>query len=93
MRGYLRQYIPNGSIVADIGVGCGHYATSLAQRDCLLHLVDVSKRLLLVTKNRLDSSQLSSQILSCTQANAIDLSHIENKSVDVVLLHLFNLKR
>lgn len=82
----LLQYVPNKSTVADIGVGCGHYAESLAKRDCLLHLVDVSKRLLRATKERLGSSQLSPQILTCTQASSIDLSHIENKSIDVVLL-------
>lgn len=37
----LTQQVPNSSIVADIGVGVGHYADNLAKRGCYIHLVDI----------------------------------------------------
>jgi ubiquinone/menaquinone biosynthesis C-methylase UbiE len=82
----LQQYIDNNSIVADVGVGCGHYAEYLAKKNCQLYLVDVSERLLKTTQNRLQHANLNSHVLSATLASATQLAFIEDNSLDVVLL-------
>ena len=35
----LDKWIKNDSVILDVGVGVGHYATLLAQRGCKLHSV------------------------------------------------------
>ncbi len=83
---YLQRYVPDGAVVADIGVGGGQYSELLARRDCRVHLVDVSRRLLDTAAARLHSARLGEQIASVRRASATDLSHLPDASCDVVLL-------
>src|SRR5712691_7000480 len=50
---WLDRWIVHGAVVADIGVGVGHYALHLAQRACTIHLVDIAERLLHTARARL----------------------------------------
>lgn len=52
---WLDRWIAEGAVVADIGVGVGHYALHLAQRACTIHLVDIAERLLQTARARLHS--------------------------------------
>lgn len=82
----LARLIPAGSVVADVGVGAGHYDEFLARRGCSLHLVDVSQRLLGTALERLRGCGGAELVLDATVASATDLGHLEDESCDVVLL-------
>jgi len=83
---YLQRYVPDGATVADIGVGGGQYSELLARRDCRVHLVDVSQRLLDTAAARLHGAGLGERITSVRRASATDLSHLPDAGCDVVLL-------
>jgi SAM-dependent methyltransferase len=83
---YLDRYIADGAVVADVGVGVGHYSERLARRGCLLHLVDVAQRLLDTTVSRLREAGLAEQIASINYASATDMSVLAEGMCDAVLL-------
>jgi SAM-dependent methyltransferase len=83
---YLRRFVPEGSVVADIGVGAGHYDELLARRGCQLFLVDISERLLETALARLEACRLHGQVIHAWVASATDLGHLSTGSCDVVLL-------
>lgn len=83
---YLLRYIPEGAVVADIGVGVGHYSELLASRGSNVHPVDVASSLLVAAQERLMKAGLGGQILSVTNASATDLSFIPDESCDAVLM-------
>jgi ubiquinone/menaquinone biosynthesis C-methylase UbiE len=83
---YLQRYIPEGAVVADVGVGVGHYSELLARRGSNVHLVDVASRLLTAAQERLANAGLGERILSVTNASATDLSFIPDESCDAVLM-------
>jgi SAM-dependent methyltransferase len=83
---YLARYVPEGSTVADIGVGAGHYDELLAQRGCTLHLADVSRHLLDTALARLDSAGRRGQVADARIASAVDLAHLPTAGCDAVLL-------
>ena len=66
---HLQRWIPDGA-VAEVGVGGGCYSEHLARRGCLIHLVDVSQRLLDATCARLREVDLQGQILGADLASA-----------------------
>ena len=70
---YLNKIIPDRAIVADIGVGTGHYAKLLAKRNCSLYLVDLSQRLLEATHNKLKKSHCDRQILETYNISATNI--------------------
>lgn len=82
----LSKFIKDKAVVADIGVGFGHYTEHLASRGCRLHLADVTQVFLRATEDRLKKSGLSNAIISCNYASAVDLSFIDQASVDAVLM-------
>ena len=95
---YLNKIVPNGAVVADIGVGTGHYAEFLAKKDCTLYLIDISQRLLKATHNRLEKSNLSDRVIEVFNTSVTDLNCLESQVCDVVLLlgplyHLCSLKQ
>ncbi|MGF1479422.1 MAG: class I SAM-dependent methyltransferase [Cyanophyceae cyanobacterium] len=83
---YLDQMISNGATVADIGVGTGHYAEFLAQRNCNLYLVDISSRLLEAAHTRLKQSHLAHQVLEVYNISATNLDLLKAEVCDAVLL-------
>jgi SAM-dependent methyltransferase len=82
----LARLVRPGSVVADVGVGAGHYDERLAGLGCRLHLVDISQRLLDAARDRLRLRGFSGRVLDARLASATDLSHIADGSCDVVLL-------
>jgi S-adenosylmethionine-dependent methyltransferase len=82
----LDRWIPDGALVADIGVGAGHYAEHLAARGCRIHLIDVTERLLDLAAARLESAGLAAQLAGVTQSSATDLSGLATGSVDAVMM-------
>ena len=86
MERYLARFVPDQSVVADIGVGAGHYDESLARRGCTLNLADVSGGLLDAVLRRLQTQGLSDSVLDARVASATDLSHLADDSCDAVLM-------
>lgn len=83
----LRKYVPKYSIVADIGVGVGHYAELLArEKQNSLYLIDVSQKLLRSTHSRLKKNGFKNSILGTFHESATDIHSLHDESVDVVLL-------
>jgi 2-polyprenyl-3-methyl-5-hydroxy-6-metoxy-1,4-benzoquinol methylase len=83
---YLDRWILERSTVVDIGVGVGHYAEQLARKGCLLHLVDISQKLLDLTAARLTAANLEQQVSSVRQASATKVVGLENAYADAILL-------
>jgi ubiquinone/menaquinone biosynthesis C-methylase UbiE len=86
MERYLARFVADESVVADVGVGAGHYDESLARRGCRLYLADVSRGLLEAARERLESRGLSGQVIDARLASATDLAHIDDGSCDAVLM-------
>lgn len=86
MERYLARFVPENSVVADIGVGAGHYDEFLARRACSLHLADVSRSLLDAACARLKAQGLSGHVLDARVASATDLDHLADDACDVVLM-------
>lgn len=83
---YLRKWITDFSVVADIGVGAGHYAELIARKNCSLHLVDISLRFLNATCSRLQRAGFDSQIKTINHTSATQLAMIPSASCDAVLM-------
>ena len=83
---YLDKIIRDRAIVADIGVGTGHYAELLAKRNCTLYLIDLSQRLLKATRTRLRKSNCDRQIIETYNISATNLQPLPSKVCDAVLL-------
>ena len=83
---YLSHYIPPEAIVADIGVGGGHYAEFLARRGCMLYLVDVSQRLLDSTIRRLRKAGLKDAIAGVHKGTATNLSRLPAGGLDAAIM-------
>ncbi len=90
----MKQYIPEGSTVIDIGAGPGRYAEFLLKRNCKVGLVDLSARSLKAFKERIPV-YLHKGVLFSKVSCATNLSFIEDTSADAVFLmgplyHLIN---
>jgi len=83
---WLDRWIAPGAVVADVGVGVGHYALHLAQRACTIYLVDIAERLLHTARARLHDAGLQASILGVTTTSATDLHPLVDNSCDAVLL-------
>jgi S-adenosylmethionine-dependent methyltransferase len=82
----MKRWIKNDSVVVYVGVGVGHYAVELAQRNCKLHLVDICESFLKLSQERMAQHHLSANILSSTRSSATSLEFIPDNSVDCVLM-------
>ncbi len=83
---YLERYVPNNAVVADVGVGVGHYAEFLARRGCSVCLVDISVELLRAARQRLERAGLGGQVQEVRRASATDLGWLTSGSLDAVLM-------
>ncbi|HSG15081.1 MAG TPA: class I SAM-dependent methyltransferase [Anaerolineae bacterium] len=83
---YLAHHVPPGAIVADIGVGAGHYAEFLARRGCTLYLVDISQRLLDSTMARLRKAGFEDAIAGTHRGTATNLSHLPAAGLDAAIM-------
>jgi SAM-dependent methyltransferase len=82
----IDRWIPDGALVAEIGVGGACYTEQLARRGCRLHLVDVSARLLDTAWSKLRASGFQEQIIDIDLASAANLNCLANEKFDAVLL-------
>lgn len=82
----LERWLPPAAVVADVGVGGGHYAEALARRGHALFLCDISERLLAGVCRRLEEAGLAGQVQRAVCASATDLSVLANASCEAVLL-------
>src|SRR4051812_10012241 len=79
---YLTSIFRAGSLIADIGVGAGHYAEALAAHGCDLILVDVSVRMLELTFDRLRRAGLETSVKSVHVACASAVEPIATSTCD-----------
>jgi ubiquinone/menaquinone biosynthesis C-methylase UbiE len=92
----LERWIPGRAIVAEIGVGGAFYTELLAKQGCLLHLVDVSARLLDTAWSKLRAGGFQEQIIDIDLGSATNLQSLQSEKFDAVLMlgplyHLCNL--
>jgi S-adenosylmethionine-dependent methyltransferase len=85
-RRWLGRVAKAGHVVAEIGVGGGHYSEFLARKDCFLHLMDVSEHLLDAVVDKLRSAGLGARIVGRHHASATHLPTLPSESIDLVLL-------
>lgn len=83
---WLARVARAGDVVAEIGVGGGHYTEFLARRGCHLHLVDISSRLLDAVQEKLRQAGLDGQIVGRHQMSGVNLEAMPAEGVDVALL-------
>jgi ubiquinone/menaquinone biosynthesis C-methylase UbiE len=83
---WLKRVAKTGDVVAEIGVGGGHYTELLARLGCRLHLVDVSERLLDAAIEKLRRAGLEDRIAGRHHASGTRLEAIPSESVDLLLL-------
>jgi ubiquinone/menaquinone biosynthesis C-methylase UbiE len=83
---HLERWVPEGSTVAEVGVGGGLYSELLAKRGCRLHLVDVSEKLLDAASERLLASGFDSQVIGVNRASATNLDCLPVATFDAVLM-------
>jgi ubiquinone/menaquinone biosynthesis C-methylase UbiE len=83
---YLERYLPADAVIAEVGVGVGHYSEWLARRGARLYLVDVADRLLQTANERLQTAGLGSHILGAHRASATHLDSIAAGTCQAVLL-------
>jgi ubiquinone/menaquinone biosynthesis C-methylase UbiE len=83
---WLARISRKGDVVAEIGVGGGHYTEFLARRGCSLHLVDISSRLLDAVEGKLRQAGLGTSLAGRHQSSATNLEGLTEESVDLVLL-------
>jgi SAM-dependent methyltransferase len=83
---WLGRVAKAGDVVAEIGVGGGHYTEFLARRGCRLHLVDVSARLLDAAVEKLRQAGLANALAGRHQASGARLEGLPSQSVDLLLL-------
>jgi SAM-dependent methyltransferase len=82
----ISKWVTEFSTVADIGVGCGHYAEFVARRHCRIYLTDVSNRFLEATASRLQEAGLANNIAGVCHASAVQIYGIDASSCDAVLM-------
>jgi ubiquinone/menaquinone biosynthesis C-methylase UbiE len=82
----LERWIPEGALVAELGVGGAYYSELLARRKCKLHLVDVSARLLDTTWSKMRAGGYQEQIAGVDLASATNLDCLQSERFDAVLM-------
>ncbi|NLA48888.1 MAG: class I SAM-dependent methyltransferase, partial [Bacteroidales bacterium] len=82
----LDEYIPENSVVVDIGAGPGRYAEYLLKRNCRVGLTDLSKKSLEAFTERMKNSPLKKNILFSKVSCATKPNRISNNSADALLL-------
>jgi S-adenosylmethionine-dependent methyltransferase len=79
------QYIPEESVIIDIGAGPGRYAEFLLKRNCKVGLVDLSEKSLIEFGRRINNP-LRENILFSKVSCATNLSFIKDSTADAVFL-------
>jgi SAM-dependent methyltransferase len=85
-RRWLAREAKEQDVVAEIGVGGGHYTEFLARRGCRLHLVDVSARLLDAVVDKLYQAGLEGRLVGRHHLSGTRLEGLPSESVDLALL-------
>jgi len=83
---WLGRVAKAGDVVAEIGVGGGHYTEFLAQRGCLLHLVDISARLLDAVEEKLRRAGFGDRIGGRHHVSGANLEGLPAAHFDAILL-------
>jgi ubiquinone/menaquinone biosynthesis C-methylase UbiE len=83
---WLGRAAKAGDVVAEVGVGGGHYTEFLARRGCRLHLVDISARLLDAVEEKLRQAGLAERVAGRHHLSGVRLEGLPSSSVDLALL-------
>ncbi len=80
----MREFIPSGSRILDVGGGPGRYSIELAKRGHKVTLFDLSSASVALGKQK--AAELGARIEDFVCGDALDLSRFADSSFDVVLL-------
>lgn len=82
---YLKSYLPKHGNILEVGAATGRYTLELAKLGYQVTAVDIAAALLAENKKNLEGSGVSEQV-EWVVADARDLSSLQEKEFDVVLL-------
>ena len=80
---YIRQYVPQGAKVLDVGAGTGVYSIALAMDGYDVHAIELVEHNIEVFRENLRTCGAE---IPVEQGNALDLSRFGDESFDAVLL-------
>ena len=80
---YIRQYVPQGAKVLDVGAGTGVYSMALAMDGYDVHAIELVEHNIEVFRENLRACGAE---IPVEQGNALDLSRFADESFDAVLL-------
>lgn len=88
---HIEKYLKEGHRILDIGAGCGEYSLYFAGKGYRVDAIELSENNVRVFREKI-TPELP---ITLSHGNALDLSHYENESFDVVLLFgpLYHLHR
>ena len=82
----VEQYVSPPDNLFDLGGGAGRYSYELALRGYPVYLADLSPDLIGIAREKLTHFEGAKNIKGMEVANALDLSHMQDKTHDNVLL-------
>ena len=87
---YIEKYLKQGDKILDIGAGAGEYSLYFARKGYKVSALELADANIAAFKRKITSADP----IDLVQGNALDLSHYEDKSFDIVLLFgpLYHLK-
>lgn len=81
----LRQYLPPGGRILDLGGATGRYTVWLAQHGYHIVLADLSPNLLEIARDKIAAAGVQAQVEDVMVCDACDLSHFSDSAFDAVL--------
>ena len=84
---YLKEYIPEGSKVLEVGAGAGRFTQVLAEIGAQVVVADISPGQLALNKQRAEEYGFGSAVLSWEELDICDLARFENASFDRVVVY------
>ena len=90
---YIEKYLKSGNHVIEIGAGTGRYSHALARQGYAVDAVELVKHNIEIFRK----NTLSTENITITQGNAIDLSSFPDNQYDITLLlgplyHLYSVE-
>jgi SAM-dependent methyltransferase len=84
---YLREYLPTGSRVLEIGAGPGRFTQTLSEIGCQITVSDISQVQLDLNKDRASDLGFSDSIEEWVRLDICDLSNFADCSFDAVVAY------
>ncbi len=86
-RRFLDGYVPDGSLVLDVGCGPGRFALDLARRGACLTLADISQEQLDQARQQFEIAGLLDRVQAFLCLDMVDMHALEDESYEVVICY------